>query len=270
MRLFSFFFYYDSGETRTIPFLIFGLLGIIWFTSCGTIKNSAYFKTLKKDTTLQGFVKNDFVLKIQKKDILGITVSSLSKDMDEQFNAVSLVSNQAEPQPGYLVNERGQINLHFIGTVTAEGSTRQGLKNKIEEALLPYMKEPIILIKYLNHKVTVLGEVASPQVINMPEEQLSLIDLIVKSGDVKENANRADIMIIREEENEKKVKHVNLEDQSIFTSSWYYVLPNDIIYVLPDNERYVKEEKRKKIQTTLSLVASLASLVVILLNVILR
>ena len=102
--------------------------------------------------------------------------------------------------------------------------------------------------------------------IQWPEEQISLIDAIVLSGDVTPNAKRNDITVIREEGNTKKVKHVNLEDHSLFSSPWYYVKPNDIIFVPTDSDKYVKEEKRKKIQTTISLAASLASLFIIILN----
>ena len=77
-------------------------------------------------------------------------------------------------------------------------------------------------------------------------------------------------MIIREEKDTKTIKHLNLEDHSIFSSPWYYIQPNDIVYVLPDAEKYAKEEKRRKFQTNLSLAASLVSLAVIILNLILR
>ena len=95
---------------------------------------------------------------------------------------------------------------------------------------------------------------------------MSLIDVIVSTGDMKENANRSDILIIREENNEKKVKHINLEDHSIFSSPWYYMQPNDIVYVQTDKNKSDKDEKRRTLQTTLSLIASGVSLVVIIIN----
>lgn len=177
---------------------------------------------------------------------------------------------QRGPEKGFLVSEKGTITIHLIGTLRAEGLTRKQLKAMIEEALLPYMKEPIISVEYLNHKVTILGEVMQPAVLNMPTEQMSLLDLIVAGGDVKENANRRDVMVIREENNTKQVKHINLEDHSIFTSPWYYVKPNDIVYVMPDAEKYIKEENRKKLQTNLSLGVSVISLIIIILNIVLK
>ncbi len=261
--------------SRLLYLLLIMLAGTGMFTSCVGTKNSAYFKTLKKDTTITGLVTSDLDSKIQKKDVLNITVSSLNKEIDATFNAGSTIGSSVQSASGtitagYPVNERGLINIHFLGEFKAEGLTRHELKLQLEKALLPYMKEPIANVQYLNHKITVLGEVVKPQVLSMPEEQLTLIDVIVLSGDVKENASRRNIMIIRDEKDGKQIKHLNLEDHSIFQSSWYYVKPNDIVYVLPDSEKYVKEEKRRKLQTTLSLVASFTSLIVIILNVILR
>lgn len=271
MRLFPLFSYLFK-KSRIYYLLTIIFLGPVLFSACRTPKMGTYFKTVTKDTTYTGFVTNDFESKIQKKDVLVITVSSMSRDMDERFNAAAAVASTVTQgaTPGYLVNDQGNITIHFIGVVPAEGLTRKELKEKIEKALLPYMKDPIITVQYLNHKVTILGEVTKPQVFNMPEEQLSLIDVIANSGDLKENADRKKIMIVREIKNEKQVKYVNLEDHSIFSSTWYYVQPNDIVYVLPDSKKYVKEENRKKFQTTLSLVASFASLLITIINVILR
>jgi polysaccharide export outer membrane protein len=250
--------------------LILVFCGAALFSSCIVSKTTSYFKTLNKDTTIQGFITNDFESKIQKKDVLGITVSSMNKLMDESFNLTGSAIAGGQSAPGYLVNEKGEITLHYLGTITAAGLTRKELKQKIEQGLLPFMKEPIAGVQYLNHKVTILGEITRPQVINMPEEQMSIIDVIVNSGDVKENASRKNIMVIREEKDTKKVKYINLEDHSIFTSPWYYVQPNDIVYVLPDTEKYMKEEKRRNMQTTFSLVASVVSLVAVILNFIIR
>ena len=104
----------------------------------------------------------------------------------------------------------------------------------------------------------------------IPDEQLTLLDALVLSGDLKEKANKTDIMIIRESGTEKKIKHINLEDHSFLSSPWYYMQPNDIVYVMADKGVSEKEERRRTLQTTLSLVASGVSLIVIILNSILK
>ena len=249
-----------------------GLSVLLLLNACKVTKQSEYFKTLSKDTTLTNFVTNDFESKIIKGDRLAISASSSSPLEDALFNGsagtppVGVANTVGTGVGGYTVQQDGTIFLHRIGRISAEGMTRKELARDIESRLLAYMKDPIVQVSYLNHKITVLGEVVKPQVINLPEEQISLIDALVLSGDVTPNSKRNAVTIIREEGNTKKVKHINLENNSVFSSPWYYVKPNDIILVSADSDKYIKEEKRKKIQTTVSLVASVASLVVIILS----
>ena len=165
-----------------------------------------------------------------------------------------------------MVQQDGTVLLHRLGTVQAAGITRKELSKKPEERLLTYMNEPIVQVNFLNHKVTVMGEVRTPQILNMPDEPLTIIDALILSGDVTANAKRNNIAIIREEGTERKVKHINLENNSIFSSPLYYLQPNDIILVSAETENFEKEERRKKLQTTLSLVASGVSFLLIILN----
>ena len=250
-------------------FICLGMLSI-FFSACTVTKQSEYFSTLKKDTTLTNFITNDFESKIIKGDRLAITASSSSPVEDALFNGITGTSlGSAIPgtiSGGYTVQPDGTVLLHRIGKIPAEGYTRRELIKNIETRLLAYMKDPIVQVSFLNHKVTILGEVNKPQVLSLPEEQISLIDALVLSGDVTPNAKRSAITVIREEGNTKKVKHVNLEDNSLFSSPWYYVKPNDIILVSADNEKYVKEEKRRKLQTNLSLAASGITLLIIILD----
>ena len=234
--------------------------------SCKVTQPSSYFKNLKKDTTLVGSVTSDFELKIMKGDRLSIAVSSLSTAEDALFNSAGSVGGSSAKSGGYVVQEDGAVLLHRLGTIQVAGITRKELSRKLEEKLLAYMKEPIVQVIFLNHKVTVMGEVRTPQILNMPDEPLTIIDALILSGDVTANAKRNNIAIIREEGTERKVKHVNLENNSIFSSPLYYLQPNDIILVSAETEKFEKEERRKKLQTTLSLVASGVSFLLIILN----
>ncbi|MEO6490575.1 MAG: polysaccharide biosynthesis/export family protein [Ferruginibacter sp.] len=242
---------------------------ILSLGSCSTVKDTFYFKTLQKDTTITGLVNKELESRIVKGDNLSIAISSLSKEEDIVFNMGT--TNQGTVSPaGFLVDQDGTVTIHKIGKVQAEGLSRKELAATLQKQLLIFLKDPIVTVQYLNHKITVVGEVIKPQVINMPEEQLSLIDVLVISGDLNENARRNDIMIIREKGNEKKVKHINLEDHSIFTSPWYYVQPNDIVVVSPDLEKKERQAKRLRFQSNFSLIISTVSLVLIIVDRIFR
>ncbi len=250
--------------------LFFFILTSILF-SCGTTsKDLTCFKTLKTDTSISKLISNNFESKIQKSDVLSISVSSLNKELDDRFNTVfsSNLSNSGTiiQEPGYQVSNEGFINIHYLGLVKAEGLTRNELKEKLEKDMAIYLKEPIVNIKYLNRKITIIGEVGKPQVLYMPEEQLSVIDAIVISGDFKENANTNDLMVIRDSLGAKNIKHINLQDHSVFTSSYYYLKPNDILYVSKDYKMLAKVDKKKDVQTNISLALSVTSLVVLIFS----
>lgn len=252
-------FFFHFNDRRSCPFSL---------GSCAPTKTSYYFKTLKKDTSISGFVNKDMESKINIGDNLSINISSLDKTEDILYN--SGTENDGKVNIGFPVDKEGKITIHKIGKLKAEGYSRKELAAILQEQLAPYLKDPIVSVQYLNHKVTVMGDIARPQVLNMPEEQLPLIDVLVQSGDLNVNARRNDIMIIREKGNEKQVKHINLEDHSIFSSPWYYVQPNDIVVVIPDTEKSERDAKRSRLQANVSLIVSAVSLVLIIVDRLLR
>ena len=125
------------------------------------------------------------------------------------------------------------------------------------------------MVRYLNHKITVLGEVAKPTIIQMPEEYLSLFDVLSSSGDLTQFAKRDNILVIRETSKGKELKRLNLEDHSIFNSAWYYLQPDDVVYVEPSDKK-LNEEKRNQKMQTVGLALSGVSILVILLDRIFR
>lgn len=251
--------------------LITGIALILsmFISSCTTTRHYAYLKSLEKDTTVSRYINAEGESKIQPGDQLSITLSSLSPAEDEQFNKAAAKAGAAEMN-GFAVDAEGYVQFHRLGRVKVAGLTRSQLEDQLEQSLTGYMKEPIAHVHYLNHKVTVIGAVGNPVVLNMPEEHLNIFEVLVKAGDIKESGMKNRVMIIREEANDKKVKQVDLENHQIFNSSWYYIKPNDIVLVPEDVKQKTDAEKRQRLQTTLSLVASGISLIVIIADRIFR
>ena len=247
-------------------------LAAVFFSSCTTPQNAYYFKNLPRDTSINTTVSRLAESVIRKNDQLAISISSLNPEEDKVYNAAAMSLGAAiagSTSNGYLVDMNGNIQLHRLGNLHAEGLTRRELKNKIETDIKPYLKDPVVTVKYLNHRVTVIGEVAKPQVIPMPEEQLSVLEVLGASGDITLLGKRNNILIIRETETGKQFKRLNLEDHSVFTSAWYYLKPDDVVYIEP-NDKKVKDEKRARTQQTVSLAISGISLAIIILDRILR
>jgi len=260
-----------TGHFKYVPFIC--LIAALVFNSCATPKNSYYFKNLPRDTSINTTINRKTESVIRKNDQLSITISSLNPEEDRVYNAAALSLTSAAAgsgsSSGYFVDANGNIQLHRLGNIHAEGITRRELKQKIETDIKPYLKDPVVTVRYLNHRVTVMGEVAKSQVVAMPEEQLSILEVLAASGDITLLGKRDNILIIRETETGKQFKRLNLEDHSVFTSEWYYLKPDDVLYVEP-NDKKVTEEKRNRTQQTVSLAISGLSLVIIILTSLLR
>lgn len=264
--------YFTTGIHQLIRRFLLVIVALAYFLiSCKTTKTSTYFESLPRDTVINGLVGPTLESKIQKRDILAITVSSLSPELDMKFNAASVqIAGDAQTslnKNGYLVNDDGKVTIHYLGEIDAAGLTRREFKEKVEKGLLPFLKEPIVTVQYLNRKVTIIGDVGRPQVVSIPDEQISILDALVLSGDMNKTAKRSDLMIIREEGSQKRIKHFNMEDHAILSSPWYFLQPNDIVYVPSDASKAENEERRRNTQTSLSLLVSFLSLAIIIINI---
>ena len=158
-------------------------------------------------------------LKIQKGDILNVSVSSLNKLEDDLYNTVV---------GGYEVNNNGEIHVHHLGKMTVEGLTRKQLKTKLEEDLKPYLKDPLVTVGFANHHITILGSIGNPQILALPTEKISVMDVLAMSGSVLATTSVSDVIIIRDSSSDKKqIRHINLEDHSVFNSDFFYLQPNE-------------------------------------------
>ena len=256
-----------------ITFSIVIILSALAFTSCFIAKPSYIFKDITNDTIIKRIPDADIQLKIQKNDLLNITISSLNPLEDIFFNSSSTTLSgvkDAGTGSGYLVNEEGNIYLHKLGTILVAGSTRRDLKLTLEKDLLPFLKDPIVSVNFGNHFITVLGELGSTQIVNMPAEKISVIDVIALSGNASPNSNFKNLMVIRETATTKEFKQLNLENKSIFTSPWYYLQPKDILVIKPYEQKIQGEQKRLRNQQLYATLLSTISIAIIILDRILR
>ena len=207
----------------------FLLLFIILLSSCSNTRKTIYFQDLQKDTTLRNLVSKDFETKIRKPDLLGITVASLSPENTAIYNAPQ---NAVGLLTGYLVDENGNIQFIKLGNLHVEGMTRKELKAQLEKDLSPYLKDPVVAVGFLNRHVTMMGGI-SPQVLPLVTDNMTILDALAASGDIGVKGRPDNILVIREKDDSKEFKRLNLTDKSIFYSPYFYMHPNDIVYVEP-------------------------------------
>jgi polysaccharide export outer membrane protein len=216
-----------KGSIFTVAILC-GFILLFFFSSCTSTKNTNYFQEITKDTTITNLVSKDFEPRIQKGDLLSITVASLSPENTLIYNAPQNIQGTAT---GYLVDENGNINFFKLDTLHVEGMTRKELKETLQKDLTPYLAQTVVAVGFLNRHVTMIG--ALSQVLPMPNDNMTILDAISSAGGIGDNARKDDIVVIREKDNSKEFKKLDLTDESIFHSPYFYLQPNDIIYIKP-------------------------------------
>ncbi len=218
-----------------------------FFSSCTVTRPTSYFRNLKNDTLITVAPKPSEDLKVKPGDLLSISFSSLSLEEDQIYNKAGAA--------GYEVSKDGYIYLHRLGKLPVEGLTRKQVKQKIEDGMLPYLKEPLVSISFANHFVTIMGDIGSPRVLPMPEERISIMEALAQGGTITESMLLSDVIIIRDSSStQKQIKHINLEGKDVFASSYFYLQPNDVVVLKPDENAIVGEKKRVKYQQVTSLV----------------
>jgi polysaccharide export outer membrane protein len=219
-----------STHQLLVAFLAFQ---IFLFSSCTSSKHIAYFDNLADTSFASKAIKD---LAIQNNDILSITVSSLSSEASAVFNT-NTVSNSPNAQliGGYLVNPDGNIQMPILGTIKAAGLTKGQLKDFITNSILEkkLLIDPIVNVRQVNFRVTVLGEVLRPSVIPVPSEKISLLEALGLAGDLTIFGKRENVLLIREEGGKKQLRRIDLSSKNFFLSPYYYLQPNDVVYVEP-------------------------------------
>ena len=175
---------------------------------------------------------------IQKNDILHIKISSLNPEASSSFNT-NVPGNSDDLVAGHLVSTDGTIQLPFLGLIQAEGKTKDQLREIIIQRILELklLKDPVVVVRFMNFRVTVLGEVNHPSVVNVPNEKITLLEAIGLAGDITIYGKKDNVLVIREENNKRITQRINLNSNEIFTSPYYYLKSGDIVYVEPSKAR---------------------------------
>ena len=213
---------------------------------CSTTKKYTYFQDLQKDTTLQNVVMANAEPIIRKGDVLTIIVASLSPENTLLYNAPQVTEGAVN---GYLVDDNGNIPFVKLGLVQVAGLTRAELKARLEKSLEPFLAQPIVSIGFANRHVTMLGAI-NTQILPLPKN-MTLLDALAASGDIGNKGKSDNVLVIREKDGAKEFKRLNLTDKTIFYSPYFYLQPDDIVYVEP-----IPEKKSTKIPQIISYITT--------------
>lgn len=247
-------------------------------TSCVSPKSIVYFQGDSSRYSSQTISQN-YVPTIQSNDLLSVIIGSLNAEANEMFNTAntamtastnySATSAGARLQPlGYLVNANGLIEIPMIGKVKVKGLTTSAAADTIHARLLNYLKEPSVVVRNLNFKVSVLGEVKLPAVYVIPDEKITLPEVLSMAGDLTIYGNRNNVMVIREEDGKREYARIDLTARDIFDSPYYYLHKNDVIYVEPVKSKMLDTDSRiRTVPLIATIVGGISTLGILIINI---
>lgn len=212
---------------------------------------------------------------IQPEDIIQVTVSSSNMAAAQQFNVIdarqamqlqAMGSSGTLSEPvGYRVDTDGFIDMPVIGRVKAHGKTVEELKREIYQRVetTRYLPDLNVQVMYLSFRITILGEVNGPGSYIIQSQKMNVLEAIGLAGDVNLFANRDNILVIREKEGIRSYGRIDLKSKSLFESPYFYLQPNDIIYVEPHRAKILSApDPASRYVSTIVGIISLATLLI--------
>jgi polysaccharide biosynthesis/export protein len=233
------------------------LVSMSFFTSCLTQHNLEYMQD--RDKTVKSFDLGEVQeYKLKPDDELFIQISSQDEAAANVFASPGGSQNSMGPYGAsimaYIVNKQGLLEFPVIGSILVAGKTLPEVGQMIKDSLSRILNQPIITVKLVNRFITVLGEVRSPGHFNFMQQKLNIYEAIGLAGDITEFGNKKEVIITRSENGKTLRINLDLNNSEILSSNYYYVMPNDVIYVKPLRKKFwgMKEFPAALIMSTLT------------------
>lgn len=258
-------------------FIVFAVTVLL--ASCQSYKKVPYLQETPELTTVTPDQLPLYDARIMPKDLLTIVVSCPEEpELAEPFNltvATSLantgnrvLTNQPVLQQ-YLVDNHGRVDFPVLGSLQVGGLTKSEAEAHIREKLAPQFQQlPIVTVRMVNYKISVIGEVERPGTFTISNEKVSLFEALAMAGDMTIYGIRDNVKLIREDANGKReIFTLNLNDKNILQSPHYYLQQNDIVYVTPNKTKAKTSNISTSTTIWFSVIGSLVSMVSLIIAI---
>jgi polysaccharide export outer membrane protein len=222
--------------------LLFVLL--VNVSACVSTRPIQYVEGQFDTARLSSYVVKD--PRIQKGDLLSITVYSDNPQATTLFNSPNVAGGNISGgagTSGYLVDESGNIQFQQIGNLKVEGLTKRELTTLLDAKLAEYLKNPYYNIRFLNYKITMIGEVSHEGVFTIPNERLNIFEAIGLAGGLTIYAKRQNVMVIREANGRREFARLDLTSPQIMQSPYYFLQQNDMVLVEQTRNKLVNNDQ---------------------------
>lgn len=230
-----------------LRFCVLFVIGQLLFSSCISQKQIKYMQHETKQTPVvrrfDNAVRDSY--KIMSNDNLYITVASLDDKSMDLFNAISAnrgsMYNAGSASAGnagvylnsYNVDDDGYIDFPIIGNVLVKDLTVLGVRDVLKKSIQEYIRDVTVVVKLVDFNVSVLGEVKRPGQFQVYQNEINIFEALALAGDIYPYGNRKSVNIIRKTERGSEVYKVDLTEDKVLTSEYFYLRPDDVIYVEP-------------------------------------
>ena len=246
-------------------------------TSCKPQKEMLYFPELAKDGDIAQLIPDsvkNYETPIAPDDMLAITVTALDPNAVAIFN----LPMQNFLAPGettltttaslktYMVDSNGYIDYPVLGRIKVLGKTRDQVAQMLKERISEYVEDPIVSVQCTNYKFTILGEVTKPGAYEFGSERITILDALGKANDMTIYGNHTNVLLIREQNGVRSFHRIDLSQPDVFTSPYYYIQRNDIIYVEPNDARQGYAGYSQDKQYMVSVVSAVTSAVSVIVS----
>ena len=229
---------------KSTLFLLFVLVAV-FCSSCSTYQNVPYFQDLNQNSITKEDINNFSPLIIQPGDILAISVTSQSEGANlfaYNLNRISGTGTNGDTTTpenaviGYMVDLNGNINLPYLGQIKVSGLNTTNLTDQLQASLSNYFKKPVINVRITNFKISVLGDVAKPDVFTIQNERVTIPEALSMAGDLNITAIRQ-IFLVREINGKREYIPIDLNSKKLFDSPYYYLKNHDVLVVTPNRSK---------------------------------
>ena len=236
--------------------------------SCCTPKNYNYLEDLHNGEILS--TQKNGIIKLAPYDKISIIVKSKNPEISNLFNnsivqdVSSGYTSGIQYLTGYTINQDGNIEFPVLGAIRIAGLTKNEAEQLIKEKLISngMLKDALITIEYMNLSYSVLGEVASPGQKQINKDVTNIFEALGTAGDIDIYGKRDSVMIIRNENDQKKVYILNLNSaKDVYSSDAYYIHQNDLIYVKSNDVKIRQRTVNGNNTRNLSFWASVVSVI---------
>jgi polysaccharide export outer membrane protein len=230
------FYCWNSRKIVYIVVIIFPLL----LSSCVVQRDLKYMQDAKKtQDTYNEAVHNDYQLR--SNDALYIQINSLddvASNVFAQSTAIYTLDPYSAYMTSYTVDKEGFIELPVIGRIQVSGKTTIQVSEMIKDSMVNILSHPMVTVKLVNQYVSVLGEVRSPGHFVFSQDNLTIYDALGLAGDISIYGNRRDVTLVRNKDGKNVRTSIDLTRADILSSPYYFIQPNDFIYVSPMRKRF--------------------------------